>query len=224
MRSTRPARVRNLATKRFGRIIAIEILERRGSSYYWICECDCGRRKVIRGSHLASGRTKSCGCLNRELVATRSKKHGCAVRDMHTPEYSTWHRMKWRCANKTVENYGAKGVLVCDRWMESFEDFYKDMGKKPTAGHTIDRIDSDGDYEPNNCRWATPREQARNRSNSRYVEYYGETVYLSDLCARLGIKYKSAHNSLRNGNSVEAMVRDLTALQNANDNKKEWTR
>ncbi len=156
-----------LTGRRFGRLV---VLERAGSTHgkaTWRCRCDCGDETVTRGTYLRNGRTASCGCLNIERTRDANTKHG----GRYLPEYYVWAAMKSRCGNPKVKlwhRYGGRGVTVCDRWRESFEAFMEDMGPRPSSGHSIDRIDNDGDYEPDNCRWATRAVQARTSRGSNH--------------------------------------------------------
>lgn len=130
-----------------------------------ICKCDCGNIITTRLSSVKSGNTKSCGCYKNEItkkIGLNNKKHGMSF----SKEHNSWKSMKDRCLNTNhifYKNYGGRGIKVCDRWINSFENFYQDMGKRP-LGKTLDRINVNGNYEPSNCRWATIEEQNKNKS------------------------------------------------------------
>ena len=189
----------DLTDKRFGRWV---VLSYRGSNH-WMCRCDCGTEREVIGTAMRRGVSSSCGCPSAELAATRPLKHG---ETRKTPEYAAWVSMKSRCCNPHTigfENYGGRGISVCKRWLHSFENFLADMGRKPTAKHQLDRIDNDGAYCPENCRWATQTQQARNRRDSRFVTYRGEVRTIVEWAEILGVPYKRAFYRLSHGWSAE---------------------
>lgn len=147
---------------RFGRLVVIAAAWSRESHRRWYCRCDCGTTTITRETHMKQGRITSCGCAKTEFHRRRLLKHG-----LHgVPEYRVWKTMKSRCTSpgqQSFKYYGARGIGVCDRWRESFETFYADMGPRPGPQYSIDRINNDGHYEPGNCRWATATEQALNK-------------------------------------------------------------
>lgn len=136
------------------------------------CRCDCGAITSVQASHLVSGHTTSCGCQQRDGTVARNLKHGQAGR---TTEYRSWTAMLRRCENPNTDDwprYGGRGIRVCARWHE-FVNFYADMGRKPGPKYSIDRLDNDRDYEPDNCQWATPKQQARNKLQPQRQEACG---------------------------------------------------
>lgn len=197
----------DITGRRFGRWVVVRIAGRYRTSLLWECLCDCGTVKNVKGSHLRSGGSQSCGCLTRDLMAKKQFKHGCANRRIgETREYRTWTLMKRRVTNQndpSYPNYGGRGVTVCTRWMQSFEAFLADMGPCPSVRHSIDRKDNDGNYDPDNCRWATLEEQANNRRSNIVVQHNGQPLTLKQFCNKTGAVYTKLHQRIRAGWPVE---------------------
>lgn len=165
------------------------ITQNQYGKYRWLCLCNCGRETIVLSESLKSGNTKSCGCLCREITRQRSTKHGHKRRNKISKIYISWISMVQRCVNsnrKNYKNYGGRGITVCKRWGK-FENFLEDMGEKP-EGHQIDRIDNNGNYCKSNCRWTTPKQNSRNRSNHRIINFNGKTQCLSAWAEKFNIR------------------------------------
>jgi len=179
----------NLIGQTFGRLT---VIKRGNNNKYnrstWLCQCNCGIIKIINSNSLIIGRTKSCGCLHKE---GNRLKHGHDIKGKVSTTYSAWVGMKGRCLNvnnRAYKDYGGRGITVCKRWLK-FENFLKDMGESPGKGYSLDRIENNKGYYPKNCRWATHKEQCRNRRNNHTINYSGRTRCLMDWAKELNIAY-----------------------------------
>ncbi len=179
---------------RFGRLVVASYCQPQPDPKHpkYLCVCDCGTEKAFNGGNLERGASASCGCLRIEQLRARSTTHGMS----YTPEFRIWCDLRERCSNPSrddFERYGARGITVCARWLESFENFFADMGHRPSAKHSIDRIDTNGNYEPDNCRWATATIQRENQRRTKLFTFNGHTGTLKDLARRAGISYTAVH-------------------------------
>ena len=175
----------DLTGQRFGR----RTVKSRGANgnagqVRWECECDCGNRRLVFSAVLRYGRQVSCGCWKDALVSARRLKHGMS----ESVEYNTWLSIKNRCKTKSNKKYHGRGIKVCARWLESFENFYTDMGERPSVKHSIERIENDGDYSSENCYWATLCAQSRNtrQNNNLTNPRTGVTMCITDFSKSLG--------------------------------------
>jgi hypothetical protein len=193
----------DLGGRRFGRLVVVRQRGHSKGHAKWLCECDCGNRTVVFGFKLKRGMTASCGCLRREVTATRNKErtiHGMS----HTPNgsvYRIWSGIKTRCFNqkdKAFRNYGGRGIQMCVRWAASFVAFRDDMGPRP-SGYTVERVDNDGHYEPGNCVWIPRAKQAENRRANRVIEYRGKRQHISAWAREVGISPNTMLARLKRG-------------------------
>lgn len=168
----------------------------------WICQCRCGTIKSIRVQTLMNGQSQSCGCYRRSKAAQQNLQHG-----MHrSAEYKAWQAMKLRChttTNVNYQNYGGRGIVVCERWRNSFVNFYEDMGPRPSPSYSLERKDNDGIYEPDNCKWATRKEQSNNTRAVVHLSYQGQTKSISEWARITKILFATLRARLQRGWSVE---------------------
>lgn len=197
-------KLNDLTGKRFGRLTVIKRGENsKHGNAKWICNCDCGKRNVlVFGKHLCSGHTKSCGCIR--IEAEYNKTHGKA----YTRIYETWSGIKRRTSSRNRKNRKDykhyKNVGMCEEWKNDFESFYKwamDNGYEENL--TIDRIDNNKGYSPDNCRWATPKMQSNNKSDNHIITYKGEAKTISEWAEITNIEYQTLFHRIKNGWSVE---------------------
>jgi len=196
----------DLTTQKYGRLQPLEMVGRnRHRSTVWRCLCDCGNECVITSGAIRSGRATSCGCFAKEVQLTRQKTHGLSK----SREYKIWAEMIRRChiqKSYSYPKYGGRGIRVCDRWRRSFENFYADMGPRPSPKHSLDRKDNNGHYEPGNVHWATAVAQARNTRNNRFIEHEGRRLTLAEWSEESGIAYSTLRQRLKNGWSFARAV------------------
>lgn len=201
----------NIEGQRFNRMLVISRADSdKNGNARWNCVCDCGEERTVHSQSLRNGSTQSCGCLNKD---SRPVKHGASGE----PVYKAWHGMIQRCTNKghhKWHRYGGRGITVCERWLK-FENFIEDMGTRP-VGMSVDREDNNGNYEPGNCRWATPLQQGSNRSTNVYVLIDDELLTLSSAARRFGIHKSTVMNRIRSG--WEPLKAVTTPVKKGNEN------
>jgi hypothetical protein len=207
---TTMAKKQELSGNRYGRLMAIRpdgnIIDDLGRKrqVIWLCKCDCGGEARVKSHNLLHGDTRSCGCLQREVRKSSGKQaitHGMS----YSPEYRAWGDMRRRCVDVNFpeyKNYGGRGISVCPEW-QTFEQFFFDMGTRPSDRHSLDRINNDGNYEPGNCRWASRSQQVSNKTSSLIVEAFGRRAALCEFVARGTPEYKRAQDRIQRGWDAE---------------------
>lgn len=193
-------RTKDLTGQTFARLRVLEPgPSTKGRQAQWYCQCMCGTRVLVSGAELRKGHSRSCGCLQRDTVRTLNYTHG----QSKSPEYLAWKAIKGRChnpRNASYHKYGARGIYVCEAWRTSFDTFLRDMGPRPSPQHSIDRYpDNNGPYAPDNTRWATVHQQARNKRTTRLLTINGMTQCLQDWLAIYPIKGPTFHARIRLG-------------------------
>lgn len=193
---------KDMSGLRFGRWSVISMAGKNsGGTALWLCRCSCGTERAVRGTELRYGQSMSCGCLNKEITRSvcieRNTTHGLSK----TREYKIWKSMIARChkkSNSSYPSYGGRGIVVCATWRKSFEAFIGDMGKCPD-GLQIERIDNNGPYSKENCRWASRIEQCSNTRRNRYIKFGGKTLTVSEWSRQLGITQMALWKRLNRG-------------------------
>ena len=175
----------DLVGMKYHRLTVVSRAPNKRTSSAWNCVCECGGEVVVTGTDLRNGHTKSCGCFRKETTRATRRKHGATG----TPTYEAWKSMKKRCSNQEnsdFPSYGGRGIQVCERWINSFPNFLEDMGERPENKSSIDRINNNGNYEPENCRWSTQKEQCNNKRNNVLLTHNGKTQSLTLWAEELG--------------------------------------
>lgn len=203
--------------ERFGRLVVAEYKGSNGKRSLWRCVCDCGGEATRSTDALRraaqKGSATSCGCLAIERITNLRKTHGATSGRSVTPEFQAWAGMKGRCSNPNdakYHRYGGRGIYVCERWANSFDTFFADMGPRPSPRHSVDRIDLDGPYSPGNCQWAEPKVQSRNTSRNIFVEVGGARMCATDAALQFGIPISAFLRRLHRGwTAAEALSTPL---------------
>lgn len=198
----------DLTGQKFGKLTVLCFIEsNKNNGYVWECLCECGNKTNVIASRLRKGRTKSCSCIQKEFASSLAKdkiKHGETIGGKQSSEYHTWNGIKERCNNINCErypDYGGRGIEVCPRWMDKehgFANFLADMGRRPSIDYTLDRFpNNDGNYSPENCRWATDLEQCRNRRSNVWIEHDGKRMVMKDWSNEMEVDNRLVHRMLK---------------------------
>ena len=213
----------DLVGHKYGILTVIKWLGKGKKEYEWLCKCECGNETISTTSYLRSGHKTSCGCLR----SRRNYSHGLS----HSPLWNVHGNMKRRCndpKNKSYKNYGGRGITYCEKW-ETFDGFLEDMSDGYKEGLTLDRIDVNGNYNKENCRWADKKTQANNTTANHYITYNGETLTVSEMADKYGIDYELFRHRLKKGWTIDESMKPLTQVQiitymNETKTVAEWAR
>lgn len=196
----------DLAGKRIGKWMVTEYTLVKNKKTYWLCICDCGNKKYVTSQYLRNGDSKSCGCLRKEVCKRIATTHGLSK----IPEYRIWAKIKYRCYDKNCdkyENYGGMGVIVCDRWFNSFENFFHDVGVRPSPKHSIDRFpNTAGNYEPTNFRWATHKQQCRNRRKNVLINHNGIRLVSAEWAEKINTTTANIEYHTKRGKTIQYLI------------------
>lgn len=192
----------DLTGMQFGRLKVVQFAGRIPPKTMWLCQCSCGNQTTVPTDRLRGGRTMSCGCYQSEFRAKGNPIHGHCYHAM----YRSWKNARDRChrpTHKSYPDYGARGIIMCERWRYSAANFIEDMKSTWMEGLTLDRKDNNGPYSPENCQWSTKSQQARNRRSTKTVLYGGRQRFLQDLAAEHGHNYQMVHQRIAHGWTLE---------------------
>lgn len=216
-------KVENMIGRRFGRYVVLEETKERkkDGTIKYLCRCDCGNERIVSGSLLRSGQSKSCGCYNRDVVKKENPNY-------KKPLYGILNSMKQRCNNKNdkaYHNYGARGIRVCEEWAKDFNSFEEwAINNGYRNGLWIDRIDDNGNYEPNNCRWATPKEQQNNKRTNVMITINGETKNIEEWSNISGIGWATIKRRIELGWENENLLKPVQKKYSHSEKIKEGIR
>lgn len=200
-------KIKDISGRKFGRLTVIKYAytDKRHTAI-WLCKCDCGNIKEVRGDNLRNGTIQSCGCLQNDRRKEACIKHG----QSRTKLYKVYHSMKGRCYNKNnreYHNYGGRGIVVCDEWLSSYETFYNwAINNNYQECLSIDRIDADGNYEPSNCRWTDMRTQQNNKRDNIYLTYNNKTQTLMQWANEMNLTYSCIRHRYERGWSIKEIL------------------
>lgn len=197
----------DLTNCRFSKLLALYRTNNKSpdGSFIWMCRCDCGSNVEVASTILRKGYKNMCDVCRIENIRLGKISHNMST----TNTYKSWIGMKDRVTNKNhihYKNYGGRGITIYEKWINSFENFYKDVGDRPSLKHTLDRIDNDGNYEPGNVKWSTKKEQMRNRRNTIFLSYEGVVKSIDDWCEQLNIKKHLVYSKIRSGWDKEKIL------------------
>ena len=215
------ARVIDLTGQKIGKLTVLQRVENtKQGQTRWLCQCDCGEQTIVHGQNLRYGKTQSCGCNRRIAPVIAHTTHG----GRHTRIYKKWVAIKSRCYNEKATGYkyyGGRGITMCDRWRDSFEAFYEDVSTLPhfeEEGYSLDRVNNDGNYEPNNVRWASVEEQQNNKRSNHLLTYGEQTQTIAQWAKEIGCDQRTLCNRLWRGWSVEkALFTPITREERKNE-------
>lgn len=197
--------INTMVGKKYGRLTVLGEEPKKGRKRMILSLCECGNKLVASMVDIRFGNTKSCGCITMERVSNLKRSHSMS----NKREYRIFRGIIGRCYNKNTKSYfmyGGAGITVCERWRHSFENFFLDMGERPSPIHSIDRIDNNGSYSAENCKWSTPKEQARNRKSTKWIEHNGQTKSLQEWADLLCINRTNIAKKIKNGFCLSEII------------------